>query len=335
MTEITSKLKTVSAIDTVMKNARTVVMAVFNRFGDGVIGGVICEEFAKKWSASDCRCLIVTSPQLYPYLKAICPSAEVIPLNRKNPMHWGRVFFKWLFQYRGFDVGLNPYSYGKESRRIARMGRWCKIYQNPESALLVNYYDRVRRYLELPLCRDFVSASILPENVVEILVCPESSEARRTLTVSQFQSIVGQLRAKWPEAVITVANSHKFKGQYVDPSIKSFTLDKSEASSLRFLDTIRKTDLVVSVDSGPLHIACAFGTPVVALFSSAHPSTVINSGVVAYPLRAEALSALYCEVLDCKVPVCMNSLTLEKPWVHDKSAEQRSIARERCPLNAE
>lgn len=335
MTEITTKLKTTTAIDTVMQNARTVVMAVFNRFGDGVIGGVVCEEFAKKWSASGCRCLIVTSPQLYPYLKAICPSAEVMSLNRKNPLHWGRLFFKRLLQYRGFDVGLNPYSYGKESRRIARMGLWYKIYENPENALLVNYYDRVRRYLELPSCREFASASILPESVAEILVCPESSEARRSLTVSQFQSIVGQLRAKWPQAVIIVANSHKLKGRYVDPSIKPFLLDKSEASSLRFLDAIRNTDLVVSVDSGPLHIACALGTPVVALFSSAHPATVMNSGVAAYPLRAEALSAVYCEVLDCKVPVCMNSLTLETPWVRAQSAEQRSIFRERCPLDAE
>lgn len=318
-----------------MKNARTVVMAVFNRFGDGVIGGVVCEEFAKKWSATGCRCLIVTSPQLYPYLKAICQSAEVIPLNRKNPMHWGRLFFKRLIQYRGFDVGLNPYSYGKESRRIARMGLWYKIYQNPENALLVNYYDRVRRYLDLPLRREFASASILPENVEKILVCPESSEARRTLTVGQFLSIIKQLRAKWPQAALSVASSRKHKEQYVAPSITPLLLDKSEASSLRFLDSIRNTDLVVSVDSGPLHIACALGTPVVALFSSAHPATVINSGVVAYPLRAEALSAVYCEVLDCKVPQCMDSLTLNSPWVSAQVANQRSIIRKKCPLDAD
>ena len=47
---MTANARNADPLDSAMRNARTVVLAVFNRFGDGVISGVVCEEFAKKWS---------------------------------------------------------------------------------------------------------------------------------------------------------------------------------------------------------------------------------------------------------------------------------------------
>ena len=79
-------------------------------------------------------------------------------------------------------------------------------------------------------------------------------------------------------------------------------------SLLGLVELIRRADLFVGSDSGPLHIASATGTPVVALFGPKDPvrygpwggpSAVVRAGVECSP----------CTRRSCSDPVCMTTLT--------------------------
>jgi ADP-heptose:LPS heptosyltransferase len=76
---------------------------------------------------------------------------------------------------------------------------------------------------------------------------------------------------------------------------------------------LARCDLLVSGDSGPLHIACAVGTPVVGLYGPTDPEISGPLGQRAVVLR----QAIWCApcydasaVADCRFgnPVCMKTL---------------------------
>ena len=54
--------------------------------------------------------------------------------------------------------------------------------------------------------------------------------------------------------------------------------EKKEHSSLKFIELMKRSELVVCADSGPLHIALALKKDLVAIMRSTLPETVINSG---------------------------------------------------------
>lgn len=320
-----------SALDAEMPHATTVIVAIFNRFGDGVIAAASTAAFIARWSERPRRFLLVTSPQLSPYVRAICPGAEVLAFSKRNPLHWLRLWLRKRFVYRGFDVGLNPYSYGRESHRIARLAHWHSLYVSPADAFAINYYDRVRQYLQLPAEGDFNAPCALPKRVERILLCPDSSETRRSLSDAQLESIHTQLLTRWPAATITLASglsTSRLAG------VRQLRLAKSRKASNAFLRALRDADLLVAVDSGPLHIAMALGIPSLALFSSAHPATVLDPRARVYPLRADVLTNVYCEKLDCREPICMNALNLDTAWQPGAPAAERTVVSDRCPYSA-
>ena len=309
--------------------ADTVILAIFNRFGDSVIAAAACAELMAHWAKRGKAFVVVTSPQMLPYLQLICREARIIPLRKGNPIAWLRV---WLAAKRGGrTLGLNPYSFGKESRRVANLADQSLIYRNPPESFFVNYYDRVRDYLGLPRQGDFVNFAALPEAPRRILFCPESSEARRTLDAARQAAFVSELRQRWPAAEITVARS-PMSGGSDDPGIRHLVLAKSAASSLDFLATVKASDLVVSVDSGPLHIATALDVFALGLFSSAHPATVINASARAAVLRQPILADVYCENIACRQPRCMDGLSFAADQCGaGGDAGSRRVVRDVCP----
>ena len=60
------------------------------------------------------------------------------------------------------------------------------------------------------------------------------------------------------------------------------------------MDYIRESDLLIGPDSGLLHIAIAFETPFIGLFSSVDPSTVIPAQYLDYVLTKNACQFQPC-----------------------------------------
>jgi ADP-heptose:LPS heptosyltransferase len=70
-------------------------------------------------------------------------------------------------------------------------------------------------------------------------------------------------------------------------------------------------DAVAGNDTGPLHIATAFGVPVVSFYGPTSPKAQGPWGCGHRVLRDESLDCLVCNRTDCRDPRCMRGITVE------------------------
>ena len=314
----------------IVKASRFVLLSIFNRFGDGVIASTVCREFIEKHASPDREFLILTSPQLFPYVKEVCKGVRVLCFRRKNPLDWIRVW-ALMKSKKGPTLGLNPCSYGKESKRLSTFADTFFFYRDLSGAIGTNHYDRVRMYLGLPLKGAFVGHQAFPNVADQILFCPESSERRRSLPTSEWSRIIGEIQRKWPNKRVVLCSSTD-KSDSLPSSVVSFVFRKSRRSSEAFIDLVKRSDVVVSVDSGPAHIATAMGKPVVVFFSASHPASVMLQGAKCLALRASALESVFCEVTRCARPACMAKLTIEDDqWQAFKPGLINGVGGKSCP----
>lgn len=73
---------------------------------------------------------------------------------------------------------------------------------------------------------------------------------------------------------------------------------------------LAKADLMVTTDSGPMHIAAAMGTPCVALFGPTNPQLQGPYGDFHEIVRQEELECLGCNLLSCSHHSCMTMLSV-------------------------
>ena len=94
---------------------------------------------------------------------------------------------------------------------------------------------------------------------------------------------------------------------------------------------IRRTQLMVSTDSGPRHVAAAFGKPVVTLYGPTLPVWSENPAVVAIDLRLE-LPCIGCQNRTCPLGHhrCMKDLTPDMAY----SAVVRLMKKQRAACAA-
>lgn len=331
-------MQTEKTLDDIMPCARKVLIAIFNCYGDSFIGAKISSEFIEKWSSDDRKFLVVTPPHLAPHIRAICPGAEVFALNRKNPFHWLRLAYAVFVTHGGFDIGFNPNSFAKESCRIikwAKQSKQWKAWSNHSrksgrfgDTLIPNYYDKVRAYFDLALQGEFRSSkrAIIAPN--KILVCPDSGEKRRSLTADQIERLIKKVRASWPDAIISVATSDRSRAA----NFELVLLDKTKEASQRYLSAIAGTDLVITVDSGTLHLADALGKQLICLFSSSMPATVLNHGANAIAARSERLDGLYCEIRSCQNPRCLDEVVADFDAHLATNSAVRRVETSACPV---
>ncbi|HEV2236461.1 MAG TPA: glycosyltransferase family 9 protein, partial [Ktedonobacterales bacterium] len=102
---------------------------------------------------------------------------------------------------------------------------------------------------------------------------------------------------------------------------------------------LARCDLLVSGDSGPLHIACAVGTPVVGLYGPTDPAISGPLGRRAVVLRQDLWCAPCYDasaVADCRFgnPVCMKTLppaavlaAVRRLLAGGRGGEERAAAR--------
>ena len=88
---------------------------------------------------------------------------------------------------------------------------------------------------------------------------------------------------------------------------------------------LRRAAVMVTVDSGPMHLAAALGTPLVALFGPTDPSRTGPYGTGPCRVLREALPCVPCLSRRCRIPdrhLCMRLLD-----PHRVAAEAVALAR--------
>lgn len=85
-------------------------------------------------------------------------------------------------------------------------------------------------------------------------------------------------------------------------------------SPIRYLGAIiKKCDIVIGNDSGPLHIAVAVGVPTLGIYGPTNPYLQGPYGENNLSIVKEELICLYCNLLQCPIGnICMTELSKEK-----------------------
>lgn len=147
------------------------------------------------------------------------------------------------------------------------------------------------------------------------MICPETTEDRKTFGQKELIELIKQMGAKYKNISITLALSSKKSPFFIKGHHYHF-FQKNRKASERFLTLINKQDLIISVDSGPLHLAHALGKPAIAFFSCTAPEKILNDFSTTTPIRTSKLSQIQCENKTCTDAVRLKDLFCDDIFSH-------------------
>ncbi|MBI1185353.1 hypothetical protein GC194_13865 [bacterium] len=140
-----------------------------------------------------------------------------------------------------------------------------------------------------------------------IIVNPNASDLRieRRWPIENFRQLISALRKDFPQKKLVVIGAPT-EAPYVAELLQGFTDDHiintaGKTSFEELISLIQQADLVVTNDTGPMHLAAACGTKTVALFGPCSPAQygALNNVLAIY-------KNLYCSpcVHEFDVPPC-------------------------------
>lgn len=167
--------------------------------------------------------------------------------------------------------------------------------------------------VSLPSDNDIIAVdNMLQElNVGEryIVLSPFAALKERNYPVEQAKQLVQKIEAKYKIPVIVIG----VKENTQDAMIISEKILTGKTSIMQMIQLIRKAMLLISVDSGPMHIAGAVETPCIALFSKDLPSSwAPRKNCIPIYLSYECSPCDDETARNCKYNVkCMHNITVE------------------------
>lgn len=142
---------------------------------------------------------------------------------------------------------------------------------------------------------------------------------------------VGDHLTRQRQAVVLVSGAPRER-RIIDEVLDAATTPMIDLSRLGLTlgvlkDVIRRCDLMISNDTGPRHIAAAFGTPVITIFGPTHPEWT----EIYFPLERKVSVPVYCGPCQRKrCPLdhrCMTEVTPEMVLARaDELLSLRSVA---------
>lgn len=312
-----------------LDRAQKVVFALFARYGDVIISLSVIKEFIKKYP--DKKYFLVTSHQMYPYAKKLLDEqATVMSFNkRRNPIKLMKIVA--LLKREKMDLGFNPWSSGDEAKFIISYARKFNFYTGFQG--IGNLYDRVRDYLRLPHADRVLPGWNLDE-VKRLIICPCSTAPAKSLDQEDLFKLLKQVRQRFPGAAVTIALPPEEARKLKVPE-RVFVFQKSRDASQAFLNLLAETDLVISVDAGPLHLADKLGLRTIGLFGPTTPLGVLDRVTQVAALRDHSLTGFFCGK-KCRDPLCMHRLLegdlLDRRLTDYREAQGETWELEQCPL---
>ena len=254
-----------------IKKSSRILFAIFTRYGDTIINLMVIREFIECYPEKEY--LILCPKQMRPYVNEFLPNIECISVNKRNIFEMFKVVR--LLKKRAFNIGFNPWSNGLDSCYFISYCNNFFFYKDFQKPDIINHYQVVRRYLNLPEKSWLINELILKDNYKKILICPQSSDFNRSISTKQLDKLIMDFQKIYKQTEITIASMDK---SHFRDDCRQFLFEKKGYSSQKFIDLIKKAELVICPDSGPLHIAIALEKDLLAIMRETLPETVINSG---------------------------------------------------------
>jgi len=278
---------------------------------------------------------------LAPLLEGDPDLAGVIRFERRrwaSPPHWPRIWrgLRWVREF-GFDLVIDLQCLarsgifawlangrlliGLDEPREGARGFYDLI--APRASFhthAVDWYLGVLRTLGVPVHRNFtwlpqrpsVAAAIREKWQTEaarwIVLQPGARWANKRWPTGHYVELVQKLAARRPgyRFVILGSESDRELGSVVARADPQRCLDLTGITSLpEMVEWIRMSDLMISNDTGPMHVAAALGKPLVAIFGPTEPRRTGPYG----QLGGTAQAKLPC--VPCLKPRCTYALPLE------------------------
>lgn len=115
---------------------------------------------------------------------------------------------------------------------------------------------------------------ILPEGALVIGFQPGATNVYKMWPADNFKELAAKLLAEYPNAVIAVTGSKKEKrlGKVIGEANREKVIDFCGKFPIEALPKlIREMDLLVTNDTGTMHVAIALGVPTVSMFAGSDP----------------------------------------------------------------
>jgi lipopolysaccharide heptosyltransferase I len=203
--------------------------------------------------------------------------------------------FAWLARGK-FLVGLD------EAREGARGFYDLAVPRENFHTHAVDWYLSVLPPLGVPVHKKFDWLPERPEFFAEIkrkrseenskliLLQPGARWNNKRWPVEKFSNLVSLLAKKFPDTRFAILGSGEDKalGEIISRAAPSRTLNLCGETSLpEMIEWVRLCDLMVTNDTGPMHVAAALGKPLVALFGPTEPRRTGPYGQLENVLRIE------------------------------------------------
>jgi lipopolysaccharide heptosyltransferase II len=244
---------------------------------------------------------------LAPLLEGDPDLAGVVRFQRKRwarPHHWPEMFrsIRWLRAQR-FDLVIDlqclarsaafawlargNFLVGLEEVREGARGFYdVAVPRKSYHTHALDWYLSVLPALGVPVHKNFVWLPERPriaaetnrqwpeENSKLILLQPGARWQNKRWPIEHFAELVRQLAPEFPGARFAIlgGKDDQLLGEIISQSTPAHCLNLcGQTSLLEMVEWIRRSDVLVTNDSGPMHAAAALGKPLVALFGPTEP----------------------------------------------------------------
>ena len=254
----------------------------------------------------------------------------------KDPLHIPFLKLWKRLRERKFDLVVNFQRSNLKTWLLAAAAFPCRVlvYHKPRERIVHvvdNYLETIRplgiasagRNLELHFGRDdeqfaedfFGSANF--DNKPVVALNPGASHAVNRWSTDQFAALADLLAEKLAVKVILVGGAQDSAlAQEIVSKAKTTPLDiTGKASLLQTGALLKKCAVLVSGDTGPLHLATAVGTKVVALFGAADPARTGPVGAGHRVIQAKDVACVPCCSRVCNNPAyldCMEKISAQE-----------------------
>ncbi|HEY5910249.1 MAG TPA: glycosyltransferase family 9 protein [Verrucomicrobiae bacterium] len=221
-----------------------------------------------------------------------------------SPLNWGELWrsvlwvraqrFDWVIDLQGLArsasfawLANGRLTVGLDDHRELARGFYDLIVRRPSFLThAADWYLEVLRHLRVPIAKDVEWLRPRPEIAGAlrekcpangdrwIVVQPGARWPNKRYPIDSFGQVLRQLAARDPRLRFAILGSREEQplGLALTKEVVSRSLDLTGRTSLpEMVEWIRRCDLMISNDTGPMHIAAALHKPLVAIFGPTEP----------------------------------------------------------------